>query len=411
VGLGIASDAARAVIVRGASIVWSSEAVRDDGEPLSAAIQRVLAKAPVRRWPRLRVNVAIGPTMAQTKHLTGLPPIDDARTLARMVAEGSSRFFLRNGAPLVTTAVRVTKAGEAWACALDSHAVEEVARACRLARMRLGRVAPTVAVLSTVLDGERIAWADGAASSEISFDKGLLKSVRRASRDEGVDAQSMRPVAPLTMLGEHGWRFADAYGAAMLSAHEPLALDGAGAVLGGASVPRWRLTLAAAALFMMLTAALAAPTIASTMAAERARRQLSAIDAQRRAAMLLESELATTTAALAELSALAASRRSFTMMLAELTRVLPTESAIVAFRADSTSGSIVALAARGGAVLSALEEAEGLVTPEIFGPVTREIVAGRELERVTIRFRLDAGRGTRDAGREPRRSTASARGQ
>ncbi|MGH7720459.1 MAG: hypothetical protein ACREON_16635, partial [Gemmatimonadaceae bacterium] len=135
-----------------------------------------------------------------------------------------------------------------------------------------------------------------------------------------------------------------------------------------------------------------APGVAATMSAQRARQRLSEIATERRAATLLESELIATTAALAELSAFAQSRRSFTLLLAELTRALPHESAVIAFRADSAGGSLVALAMRAGVVLGAMESVSGITSPEIFGPVTKEIVGGSERERVTIRFRFPSPR-------------------
>ncbi|MGH7719649.1 MAG: hypothetical protein ACREON_12500, partial [Gemmatimonadaceae bacterium] len=77
-----------------------------------------------------------------------------------------------------------------------------------------------------------------------------------------------------------------------------------------------------------------------------------------------------------------------TLLMADLTRALPEGSALVAFRSDSAAGSIVALAPRAAAVLTAMEHVPGVVGPEIFGPVTREVVKEKELERVTVRFRL-----------------------
>jgi hypothetical protein len=47
----------------------------------------------------------------------------------------------------------------------------------------------------------------------------------------------------------------------------------------------------------------------------------------------------------------------------------------------------VVLAPRGGALLTRLERVSGVAAPEIVGPVTREKPGGREVERVTVRFR------------------------
>ncbi|MBV9107950.1 MAG: hypothetical protein JO306_00910, partial [Gemmatimonadetes bacterium] len=99
--------------------------------------------------------------------------------------------------------------------------------------------------------------------------------------------------------------------------------------------------------------------------------------------------------ALAEVSALGAVRWSPTRLLADVTRAMPAGAALVAFRADTASGSMVALAPRAASVLSALDRVDGISAPEISGPVTREPSPKGEVERVTVRFRLDPQRRAR----------------
>jgi hypothetical protein len=103
-----------------------------------------------------------------------------------------------------------------------------------------------------------------------------------------------------------------------------------------------------------------------------------------------ERELRRTTATLGEVAAFDGGRRSATLLLADLTRALPDSSAIAAIRVDTAGGTLVALTPRAATVLSGIERVPGIVAPEIPGPVTREAVRGRELERLTVRFRLDA---------------------
>ncbi|MGH7718685.1 MAG: hypothetical protein ACREON_07575, partial [Gemmatimonadaceae bacterium] len=252
VGLGVASDAVRAVIVRGTAIVWSAESARRDGEALSDAIHRALASAPLPRWPRPRVSVAVGPSLAQTKRLAELPPITHAPTVTRLVAEGSSRFFLRNGVPIVTTGVRLTEPGEGWAAAIEEPIVEELVGACRRRGIALRAIVPTVVVLPIALDGQDMTWVDGPVCAELSYENGGLRSVRRMERSQGGEPSAVCPRKSLTTLGEQGWRFADAYGAAMLSPREPLALRAASWTSGGVTTRRWRLRLAAASLVVVL---------------------------------------------------------------------------------------------------------------------------------------------------------------
>ncbi|MGH7649038.1 MAG: hypothetical protein ACREND_13040, partial [Gemmatimonadaceae bacterium] len=51
-------------------------------------------------------------------------------------------------------------------------------------------------------------------------------------------------------------------------------------------------------------------------------------------------------------------------------------------------GNVVALAPHAAAVIDAVERMPGLTSPVIIGPVTKENVGGRNVERVTVQFRL-----------------------
>ena len=113
IGLGIASDNLRAVGVRGAAVVWAVEAERRSDEDLSAAIVQLLQHATLPRWPRPVVVAAIGPAASQTKRIVGLPVTADVMTMNAIIREGSSRFFLRNGIPLITARVRMEEPGAA----------------------------------------------------------------------------------------------------------------------------------------------------------------------------------------------------------------------------------------------------------------------------------------------------------
>lgn len=103
---------------------------------------------------------------------------------------------------------------------------------------------------------------------------------------------------------------------------------------------------------------------------------------------MAEREVKKVSDALGEVAAFDASRNSTTRALADLTRALPEESALVTLRLAGESGSLVALAPRAAAVLGALENVRGVESAEIVGPVTREVVAGKAIERLTVRFRI-----------------------
>jgi len=393
-GIAVGADRIRAVALKAGRIVAATEAQVGPGDSLSAAVAELLSGAPLPRFPRPRVVVALGPSLAQTRRIAGLPPLEDARMLAQVVREGAGKFFLRNGVPLATTGVRIVEPGTVWAAALDERAVRQVEAGCRAAGVRAERFVPAVAVLGRALSGEHLLWPDGAAMAEVRLQGGELASVRRIASAQAGDPPAPAAVPALARLGEEGWRFADAYGAASLPEYEPMVLRAAGATAAG-DIPRWRIGLAAGGLAAALLFAAVAPALRAMDAEDRAAGRIAAVQDRRRAAAETERELARVTSALAEGAACDSARYSPTLLLADLTAALPPGSAVISFRADTTSGSVVAVAPRAAGVVQPLEKVAGILSPEIVGPVTRESIAGRELERVMVRFGVDAARRAR----------------
>jgi hypothetical protein len=389
-GIAVGADRIRAVVLNGGRVAAATEARVEPGDPLADAVAELLSGAPLPRFPRPRVAVALGPSLAQTRRISGLPPLDDARLLAQVVREGAGKFFLGTGAPLATTGVRMVEPGTVWAAALDERAVRQVEAGCRAAGLRAGRFVPAVAVLGRGVVGGPLLWRDGATVVEVGLEDGELRSVRRVGAPAG-EAPAPEAVAALARLGPDGWRFADAYGAASLPEYEPMVLRGAGATAAG-DVPPWRLAAAGAGVAAALLFAALAPALRAMDAEDAATARIAAVQDRRRAASDTERELGRISAALAEAAAFDAERYSPTLLLADLTAALPAGTAVVAFRADTASGSVVALGPRATAVVQPLEGVPGIVSPEIVGPVTREVIGGRELERVMVRFGIDAAR-------------------
>jgi hypothetical protein len=228
-----------------------------------------------------------------------------------------------------------------------------------------------------------------------------LKSVRRVDdrANEGGTLE-LRPCPALAQLGEQAYRYADAYGAAVSKTSTSLALHRGRSGAGERGVPRWRLAAAGIALACSVLAAVLAPGMAALRARGEASGRLTQLAATRRAADAAERELGRISDALMEVAAFERAHLSMSMLLAELTRALPEGSALLAIRVDSTSGNLVALAPRAASVLAPLERVRAIVAPEIVGPVTREAMGSRELERVTIRFTLGAPSGPRHAAPE-----------
>jgi hypothetical protein len=398
VGLAVGADRVRAVLVRGEVAAWAGEVPAGEGVSLSAAVAELLAQAPIPRFPRPSLVAALGPALSQTRLVSGLPPVEDARLLAQVVREGAGRFFLRNGRPLAVSGIRVQEPGRVWAAAFDAAAVREVEEACRAAGLRLRSVVPSVAVLGVGLQDEHVVWLDGEAEAEVRMDAaGRVLAVRRLPPGGAAPAEAPVPVPGLAKLGEQAWRFADAYGAARLPADEALVYRPGRTGAAGA-VPAWRVALAGAAAAVAVAAALALPLRAAEQARAGQQARLDELRGREAAALAVDSELTRVTGALGEVAAFDSTRHSAAMLLADVTRALPQGSALVALQVDSTGGSLIALTPRAAAVLAPLERVPGVAAPSIVGPVTHEGAGGRELERVTIRFGLDAAARARRSG-------------
>lgn len=388
IGIAVAYGRLRVVAVRNGSVLWAAEADLDGETRPGGVLRELISRAPALGW-RPVANVAIGPSMAQTRALAGLPPIDDAETLARLVQESQGRFFLTNGAPLVTTRVDVIAPGRAWAAAFDGETVRDVVAACEAARLRLKAIAPTVALLGRALEGERIEWHDGPVKAEIAYANGRLNSVRRVPADGHADPASIpRPKPALAAVGEGSWRYADAYAAAVLEADEPLIHRADVGRRSGGRLPRWRVGAAVLLLILSSAAAAIGPPVASHVQARRAMDRITSLAAEREAAMHAQRELARISEVLDDVGSFAAGRRSMTVLLGNLTRALPQHAALSTLRVGDEEGTIMILAPRGTNVVAAIERTIGIADVQIVGPVTVEVIGGRELERTTVGFRL-----------------------
>jgi hypothetical protein len=340
IGLAVEHDRLRAVGVRGARVLWAMDAPVTDEARLAHALRTFLETLPRSRFTHPRVTVAIGPAFAQTKRLTGLPPITDDRLLARTVSEHAARFFLRNGAPLVTTSVRRDAKGQPWAAALQKPVVDTIVAACRTGRVRLVGIVPA---------------ADLAAPEP----------------------------SVLAPLGVDARLFATAYGAAVAAD----ALIWRAGQVAEESAPRWRIAALAGAAILALALAIVSPGLASSVAEHRAIAHLASVAQSTRAAQRVAHDNELVTRALGEVAMFDRGRRPVTVLMSEIAKVLPDNSALLALHVDSAGGSVVALTPRAGALLTRLERVSGLAAPEITGPVTRETALGHDVERVTVRFR------------------------
>jgi Tfp pilus assembly protein PilN len=390
VGIAVAGGAVRAVAVRDGDVLWAAES-SVDGRTIEAAVTELLTARRLHRWPRPMIVAAVGPARSQLRRLSSLPPVLDAGALARLVSESTSRFFLRNGVALVTTGVRRDRDGdsEGWGAAIEQPVIVALEAACRARGWRLTAVLPTLAVIPHALQGDSLTWNDGEVCAHVTLSGGRLTNMRRTVADVATPASAHDAVplaAPgLAALGADGWRFADAYGAAVASVRDPLAYRPARAALA-APIRKWRLVTAGVACGVALVSAILGPTLMTRHAAARATSALAALARQRRAAEAAESDLVHVSRALDEVAAFDSDRHPATLLLNDLARVLPTGGALVTLRVDSAGGTLVALAPRAAILIERMEHVAGLTTPTFVGPVTREVAGGSEVERVAIHF-------------------------
>jgi hypothetical protein len=382
-GLGVSRDSVRAVLVREGTVLWHAERVVGD-QSLREVIEELVGMAPLTGWRRPPVIAAVGPVSAQARLLSGLPPID-AGALRELVRESAGRFFLRNGVPLVTTGVRLKSEGEGWAGAIERPVVEAIEAACQRHRLRLAAVLPAIMTVGHGLPDDTVEWPDGEVRARLTRAHGLVRSISRIIVDD--EAETAHPlVAPaLAALGADGWRYADAYGAALSSPNDTMAYTPVRSWHTAGGIPRWRLVLASSVLTITIVVAFTLPMLLAARRADRATQVLAQLAAQRRSAIAKETSVDQIARAVATVREFERSRRSQTALLAAITRVLPERSAIVMLRSDSAGVTLVALAPRAALLLSRLEHVPGIAGASVVGPVTREVSGAVEVERVTVR--------------------------
>lgn len=409
-GLGVSCDAVRGVLLSGKEVVWSHEVRFDPCEGHASvppeALDALLAAVPSPRWVRPVVIAAIGPSMSQTRRLPGLPRLD-APLLSAIVREAPSRFFLRNGVPLVTGTVDGDES-VTWGVAFDESVVRCIDDACRRRGLRLTAVLPSMHVLPRSTEpspGEMaIRWRDGASGADATYVAGRLTSLRRfeisaAEQASGATALSPGAVRPCG-AGELEWRFADAFGAAESYGDSRLAFRPGEKAGARPPVSNRRLMVAGVLCALGLIVAITASGLAAKAASTRALARIAHLSPDQRQALLDERELRASADTLRQLSEFARSRRSMSLSLASIAQALPEETSLLSLRLDTAGGTLVASAPRGSAFLEELSQVPELVEPTIVGPITPELSvpafgipsppAGpprSTRERATVRFR------------------------
>jgi len=405
IGLSIATQRVHAVLIRRDTIVWRDSVSLEIPPLLSPAVESLLSRCPCRsQRARRRVSVAVGMAFAQVQRLVGLPLLGRA-DLQKLVDVGVSRFFV-TAAPVVVAPVRLSGDGAVWAAILDRGVLDEAHVGAAGAGYRIGSFVPAVAVLGRASAARTVRWVDGSQYAELEYDAdGRLTGLSRglAGPTEG----AMLVASPtLAALGSDAAMYAAAYAAACASGGQHLSVRTARRGNRG-HVAAWRVATAATACVAALMVALWLPVMRARRDGAQSRAALAALGAKYRTALSMERDIAAIDAQVYELAEFINARSSATTLLRSLSKVLPAGVSLVTFRLDTTVANVVVLGPHAAALLPLLDKQPGISGAEILGAVSRELIAGHELERASFRFRVNRTLHTAPEDARPASGTAS----
>lgn len=332
VRLGLAVDATRiaAVALRRGHAVWAAEATYAGPDDLAAALAALAAERP--RGAR-RASVALSSDLVRVKTIEGLPRLR-RRDLVAHVRLNSRRYFLQNGCALVTDAQQSAQ-GTLMAGA-PARLVEAIADGLDGAGLRCTAILPAALLRA------------GPVPADVARAAALAPAAPVSLLPDGLRAEAARDVAR--------------------------------------SLRRW-------AVVAVLSLGLAALSwfLALARAERGAERELRRLRPAVEAALAAERDLDATGQALAAFAAAQSELPRRARFLADLTRALPDSGFLVSLRLDPDGAGVLSGYAPHAAAALARLERTGLVRGAAFdGPTTREVVAGREVERFALRFRLAA---------------------
>lgn len=386
IGVAVLDGKVRAVGLRDGRVVWAASASAGEGGSIVEPLANLLAEAPRPGMRRPVVVIAVGPARSQVRRLSGLPPGTGARTADAIVANGVSRFFLSNGIPLLPGHSVPGADGMLWGSVFEAPLVSDALDACRRARLSCEGLIPAVAVLDRGRQAAEAVLRDGETTVAAKLQGHRLAAVTRVA--PGPEQLPGLPVEALAPLGEEACSYTEAYGAAVA---ELSAVPGLcpGRALPEGPIPPWRKIAAAGALTLAMLSAAAGPGVAARARAAKAERMIAA----------LEPRALSTFDARAQAVRFAAARDEFrtlarlggpprTAVLWWIAGALPDSAALTTLRIDGAGAQMTVLAPRIGPVIARLEKAADILSPQIVGPVTREVVAAHERERATVSFRL-----------------------
>jgi hypothetical protein len=185
----VSADGAHAELRRGTSRLWAGEIPFAGPPELHDSVAQLLVDGSLPARPGL-LRVEIEPPLVQVRTLRGLPPVSSAQ-LNALVSTQSSRFFRRNGKPLVTDALWLGRARRdrvAVAAAAEESWVDVFADAARTSGLSLEGVYP-----ATLPSGVRLRLVSSAER------KRIRRTYSHALKRLGLIAASIWGVAGVTL--------------------------------------------------------------------------------------------------------------------------------------------------------------------------------------------------------------------
>ncbi len=293
-------------------------------------------------WRRSEVVVGLHADYSQFSKLWNFPPTKKEGVGSALLRENASRFFRLSPQGLSTSSVKRRADGSVWAAATDLDIVREIESACAMRGIALRGIVP---------------------ADSVEVGQECPKELRESSFST---AWRLAKLAQST--GEIDFN---------TSTGDRTALRGT----------RRRERLARAALLVSCGFFAVCPVVDARRIARDARQEYAELSARESTALTVANELARIDEELTAIAEAAALRRHHLDVLASLTAALPTGSVMTNLRLDSLGGSLTVLAPSADEILRRLSASPLVVEPELVGPVLVTTVAGRELNRLSLKFR------------------------
>lgn len=340
-GLLVEDSRVHGVAVARRRVVWYAWSDYRGPEDLGRVLSSLAGERPARVR---KAAVALSADVARLKALKGLPALSDA-DLAAHVRLHSRRYFLQNGIPLVTDARGRGRAGqrESLLAAAPAPLIDAIMDGLGAAGLRCHFIAPA----SLLDDTPPVVIPDDAAHAT---------AIRTAC------AAALAPNSLSLVPEGHRHRADRAERGALMRLG--IVTVAAGVLAGAAWVASWR------------------------REERRATAELARLRPAVESALSARADLRATTEALDLLVAADRANAHRARFLASLARALPDSSFLVQLRLETDgTGSMSGYATRSGAFLGQLQRTGIAGDAVTEGPVTREVVGGREWDRFTVRLR------------------------